>query len=84
MIKKKQHYKEDRSSMKQINNIATMNSLKAQNDCSAVNESNIAVLSRGRQLNSKNVVIEKKNAGSSTLGEKTVFVQSKSNFLLIF
>ena len=82
MFKKKQHYKEDRRSTNHLNNIATLNALKGQNDTSATYETEDAkksLTSRGRQLNTKAVVIEKKTLPNASLGEpKVTIIQSKS------
>ncbi len=83
MFKKKQHYKEDKRSVNHLNNIATLNALKGQNDTpAAIYEAEDAiksVTSRGRQLNTKTIVIEKKNLPNASLGEpKVTIIQSKS------
>ena len=75
MIKKKQHYKEDRGDTKNVNNISVINPISKENESNSVQDSEIIIYNRGRQLNTKKDIVKAKNLANATCS-----AQANSNY----
>lgn len=81
MIKKKQHYREDRGGTKFVNNISVINPLNKKNDSPTTQDSELMCSNRGRQLNTKKEVSNQKpftNTTNTTSGNSNY---GKSNII---